>query len=112
MRGKKGEIAWGESIEEQLKRKREMLGEDGREEVGLADIFKRNNRTVRSSTGKKLKEEWKEKMRRLFEELREEIRKGMKSPGKEMWKDLEEEREMIRGELEKSGEDGRIKEEK
>jgi len=51
-------------------------------------------------------------MRKLFEELREEIKKGMRSPGKEVWKNLEEEREMIRGELEKSREEGIIKEEK
>jgi len=44
-------------------------------------------------------------MRMLFEELREEIREGMKSLGKEMWKNLEE-KEMIRGKLEKSREEG------
>jgi len=34
----------GESIEKHLKRKKEMLGEERREEVGLADIFKRNKK--------------------------------------------------------------------
>jgi len=38
----------GESIEEHLKRKREMWGEDGRDEAGIAKIFKRSNRTKRS----------------------------------------------------------------
>jgi len=73
----------GESIEEHLKRKREMWGEEGKEEAGIADIFKKSNRTVRSPTGKGIKEEWKEEMRKLFEELREEIKEGMKSLGKE-----------------------------
>jgi len=64
--------------------KRNMWGEDGREEVRIADIFERSNRTLRSPTGKGLKEKWKEEMRRLFEELREEIKEGIKSLGKEM----------------------------
>jgi len=110
--GRERRDSMGESIEEHLKRKREMWGEEGKEEAGIADIFKKSNRTVRSPTGKGIKEEWKEEMRKLFEELREEIKEGMKSLGKEMWKKLEEEKEMIREELEKSREDRKIKEEK
>lgn len=95
----------GDSAVENAKRKREMLGRDSLDnETGLADIFKRSNKLVRSPGGN-------EEDRKMLSEMREEIGEGMKCLSREIREVARDQKEMVRLEIEKMREEMRIREE-
>jgi len=90
------------SVEEMLKRKREDLKEDGREEWG--DIFKRSNKTGRSpeqigdkveGTVGEMMAVWRREMEEVIREMRE-VKEGIKEQGGELRREMEEMRREFR----------------
>lgn len=94
----------GDSVEERVKRKRELLGRDsGEGEKGLADIFKRSKKIMRSPERKE--ERMEEEGDNLLREIREELGIGLRKLSKEIKEVARDQKEMMREEIERMKEE-------
>lgn len=99
----------GDSVEEHMKRKREMLGRESlggeREEM---EVFKRSKKTVKSPKEGEAIREW----RKMLREMEEEIKEGIEGVRKEIREIAEGQREAMRTEIEEMRKDLRRREDR
>ncbi|XP_011641670.1 DNA ligase 1-like [Pogonomyrmex barbatus] len=91
------------SLEEQMKRKREVLGNDS---VDEAEIFKRSKKLGRLPIGKG----WNEELKELVRELKEEVKEGLKEVKEEIKEIADAQKEAVRIEVEKMKENLKMRE--
>lgn len=101
----------GDSVKEHLKRKREMLGRDSLEgERGLADIFKRSKKVLRSPGGKQGREDLRGMLKEL-KEMKEEMKEGLKGVRREIREEAEGQKKAMKREIDGMKEELRKREE-
>ncbi|XP_036144955.1 golgin subfamily A member 6-like protein 6 [Monomorium pharaonis] len=100
------------STEDQLKRKRELLGRDSLErDRGLADIFKRSKKVMRSSEGKEGGSVEEEVWKTMLKEIRVELGEGLRQLSKEIKEVADNQKEIIKMEIEELKEELKRREE-
>lgn len=98
----------GDSVEEHLKRKREMLGRESMKGQGGEGNIQEKQKIVRSPVGK----EGSEGLKGMFKEMREEIREGLRVVKQEIREVAEGQKEAMRMEIERMKEDLEKREER
>lgn len=101
----------GDSVDDSIKRKREMLGNGavaGGE--GEGEVFKRSRKINRSPIKRMMNEEREEAFREMRAEMRADMKEGLKEITQEIKKIVEGQSEVMRQELEKMKEELKMRE--